>query len=155
MPEIVMERQLTAQLADIWALWTVPHEMERWWGPKGFSVRVDAMDLRVGGELRYAMIAEDPAMVDFLKANGMPRESSVTLTFTDVVPMTRLAWRALVDFVPDHPPYDTAHVVEFRQVGAQVHLRITIDRMHDDIWTERSRMGWEEELDRLVALVGG
>ena len=93
-------------------------------------------------------------MVDFMKANGMPTEQSVTLNFTEVTPMTRLAWRALVDFIPDHPPYDTHHAVEFRQVGAQVHLRITIDPMHDAIWTERSRMGWEEELDRLVDLLG-
>ncbi len=155
MTEIVMERRLTAQLADVWAMWTQPHELERWWGPNGFSVRVERMDLRVGGELHYVMVAEDPAMVDFLKAHGMPSESPVTLTFTEVEPMTRLAWRALVDFVPDHPAYDTGHRVEMQQVGPQVHLRVAIDRMHDAVWTERSRKGWEEELNKLVAMFAG
>lgn len=152
MAQIVMERRLTAQLARIWALWTEPREVEKWCGPNGFSVRVERLDLRVGGEFRYAMVAEDPAMVAFMKANGLPTESPVTLTFTEVVPMTRLAWRALVDFVPDHAPYDTHHAVTFQQIGPQVHLRITIDPMHDQIWTGRSRMGWEEELNKLAAM---
>jgi uncharacterized protein YndB with AHSA1/START domain len=38
MAEIVMERQLAAELADIWPLWTQPREIERWWAPKGISV---------------------------------------------------------------------------------------------------------------------
>ncbi len=153
MSEILLERRFIAQLADVWALWTEPAEIERWWGPNGFSVRVEALDLRVGGQMRYAMIAQDPAMVAFMKAQGMPTETITTLTFFDIVPMQRLAWRALVDFVPGHAPYETAHVVEIGQMGAQVHLKVSIERMHDDLWTNRSRLGWEQELDRLVALV--
>jgi uncharacterized protein YndB with AHSA1/START domain len=151
--EIVMERRLNGRLADFWALWTKPREMERWWGPNGFSVRIQAMDLRVGGQMHYVMVAEDPAMVDFLKQNGMPRETPHALTFTDVSPMTRLAWRSLVDFVQDQTPYETGQVIEFQQVGAQVHLRVLLERMHDDVWTERSRMGWEEELNKLPAML--
>lgn len=153
MNELTMERQMTARLADVWALWTDPQEIEQWWGPNGFGVRVRALDLRVGGVLDYVMVAQDPAMVDFMQANNMPTETPVTLTFTEVTPMTRLGWRHVVDFIPDHPPYDTDHLLELTQVGDAVHLRVSIGRMHDALWTERSRKGWEEELNKLVALV--
>ena len=152
MTELTMERRFTARLADVWAMWTNAQEIEKWWGPNGFGVRVRALDLRVGGVLDYVMVAQDPAMVDYLRANDMPSETPVTLTFTEVTPMTRLAWRHVVDFIPDHPPYDTDHVLDLTQDGDAVHLRVSIGRMHDAVWTERSRKGWEEELNKLVAL---
>ena len=36
-------------------------------GPDGFSVEVHTIDVRSGGELRYAMIATVPAQIEFMK----------------------------------------------------------------------------------------
>jgi hypothetical protein len=55
----------------------------------------------------------------------------------------------LIDFVPSVTAYDVATVVELRPSGDSVHLRLTLDAMHDDMWTERAVKGWESELGKL------
>ena len=155
MTEIVMERRLKGQLADIWALLTQPREMERWWGPDGYRIRVDHLDLVVGGRLDYVMIADTPQMADFMKANGMPAEIPTSLTYTEIVPMTRLGFSHVVNFVPGHPPYEVHDLIELAQMGDSVHLTARVGRMHDDLWTDRSRMGWEQQLNKLLVMYPG
>ena len=53
--KIVIERTYLASMEDIWELWTTKEGIESWWGPDGFSVKVHELDLRVGGEMRYAI----------------------------------------------------------------------------------------------------
>ena len=84
LPMIVIERRYTAQAPDLWALWTTPAGLESWWGPDGFAVSVQAMDLRAGGELRYTMTAVDPQMVAFMQTNGMPIATDAQITYDAV-----------------------------------------------------------------------
>ena len=149
----VMERRYRAKIADLWALWTTPKGLEAWWGPPGFAVTVQAMDLRAGGVLRYTMTAEAPEMVAFMQKNGLPIATPVQATYDAVEPMHRLSYRNLVDFVPGHPPYETRMVVEFVPAGEAVTMRLTFDVMHDAAWTERQRMGWELEVGKLTKLL--
>ena len=69
--KIVIERRYAASIEDVWELWTTKEGIESWWGPGGFSVRVHELDLRAGGEMRYAMTAVDPAQVQFMKQAGI------------------------------------------------------------------------------------
>ncbi len=57
---ITIERTYKAPIEDVWELWTTKDGIESWWGPEGFTVKVHKLDLRPGGELRYAMIATAP-----------------------------------------------------------------------------------------------
>ena len=65
--------------------------IESWWGPDGFAVEVESIDLRVEGSLRYSMTAQQPDQVDFLKKAGMPLTSRHEVRFTEVTPCRRLA----------------------------------------------------------------
>lgn len=150
---IVIERRYRAKAADLWALWTTPEGLESWWGPPGFAVTVQAMDLRAGGALRYTMTAMAPEMVAFMHKNGMPVATPAQASYDAVEPMSRLAYRHLVDFVPGRAAYATRMVVEFLPEGDTVTLRLTFDAMHDAEWTERARMGWEMELGKLATLL--
>ena len=40
-------------------------------------------------------------------------------------------------------------LVELHETAAGVRMVLTIDRMHDDVWTERAIAGWDMELRRL------
>ena len=66
---ITMERTFAASVADVWELWTTKDGIESWWGPDGFRVEVRSIDLRVGGELRYAMIAAEADKLAALKTH--------------------------------------------------------------------------------------
>lgn len=150
---IILERTYRATLADLWHLWTTKEGIEQWWGPDGFRVEVQHIDLRVGGELRYQMIADAPEMVAFMKANNMPPAQDAHLRYTEVARNERLAYLHAADFIPGVPAYDVATTVEFRAAGDAVHLVLSFDPMHDDVWSQRQKQGWESELGKLGKVV--
>lgn len=148
---IVIERTFDAPLADVWELWTTPAGLEAWWGPEGFTVTVQELDLRPGGRLRYTMTATGAPQVAFMREHGMPIATPCSVTYTEVAPMRRLAWENLVDFVPGHEAYETGTVVELFPTPAGVRLVMTLDPMHAPEWNQRMVAGWESELGKLGA----
>ncbi len=104
-------------------------------------------------ELAYAMIAQAPEMVAFMKEQGMPTTTEARITYKEVVPHRRLAYVHLTDFVPNVAPYDVESVVEFQVTGDIVRMKLTFDRMHDEEWTNRVVMGWESELGKLARVL--
>jgi uncharacterized protein YndB with AHSA1/START domain len=152
--KIVIERVYEASIEDVWELWTTSEGIESWWGPDGFSVKVHQLDLRAGGEMRYAMTAVDPPQVQFMKQAGMPLTTEAKLTYTEIVPGKSISYTHKADFIPGVEPYDVGNKVEFFKEGRNVRMVLTLDPMHSDEWTERSVMGMESQLgkfDRVLA----
>jgi len=147
---ITIERTYDADVQDVWDLWTTKDGIESWWGPDGFSVKVHRLDLRPGGELLYAMTATAPDQIAFMKNAGMPLTTEARITYTEIVPRRRLAYLHLADFIPGVKPYDILHVVELHPAGQSVRMVLTFDAMHDEEWTQRAAMGWENELGKLA-----
>lgn len=152
-PRITLERALRGTLAEVWALWTTPEGVESWWGPPGFKVTVQQLDLWPGGSLLYTMTAVEPEMVAFMHANGMPVATQTRITYTEVVAQRRLAYVNHVDFVPEVTAYDVGTVIELSPTPTGVALKLTLDPMHNPEWTQRAVMGWEGELGKLVSLL--
>jgi uncharacterized protein YndB with AHSA1/START domain len=150
-PELSLERTFQASIEDVWALWTTKAGIESWWGPEGFTVAVRSIDLRVGGTLHYVMTATGPNQVAFMERAGMPLATEAKITFTEIVPLRRLAYLTLADFVPGLAAYEVAAQVELFPVAAGVRMVVAFDRMHDETWTERAIAGWESQLGKLEA----
>jgi uncharacterized protein YndB with AHSA1/START domain len=146
---VTLERIFRASLEDVWDLWTTKDGIESWWGPEGFQVTVRKLDLRVGGELHYAMTAVGAGQVEFMKKAGMPITTEARLTYTEVVAPVRLGYLHVADFIPGVDPYDVATLVELNATGDSVRMQLTFDAMHSDEWTQRAVMGWESELAKL------
>jgi uncharacterized protein YndB with AHSA1/START domain len=146
-------RTYAAAIDDAWALWTTKSGIESWWGPEGFEVTVTTLDLRPGGELVYLMTAVAPEQVAFMQRSRMPLTTECKVTYTEVSPPSRLAYKTLTDFVPGVAPYEVATVVELKATSEGVTLTITFDAMHDDVWTERARAGHGSQLRKLDALL--
>jgi uncharacterized protein YndB with AHSA1/START domain len=141
-PQFSIERSYAASIDEAWALWTTKAGIESWWGPEGFEVTVTSLDLRPGGELVYLMTATAAEQVAFMKRAGMPLSTECRVTYTEVSPPGRLAYKTLTDFVP-----------KVRATIDGVKLTITFDAMHDDVWTGRARAGHESQLRKLAALL--
>jgi len=150
---ITIERTYPARIEDVWALWTIKDGIESWWGPDGFMVKVRSIDLHPGGELRYAMIATAKPQVEFMKKAGMPLTAEHQVIYTEVVPFSRLGFSHLVDFIPDVESYDVAMLVELHETTNGVRMLLTIDRMHNELWTQRAVAGWESELGKLAKVL--
>ncbi len=147
---VSIERTFAGAAAeDVWALWTTKEGIESWWGPDGFEVNVRRLDVRLRGELLYAMTATAPDQIEFLKKAGMPLTTESLVRYTDVVPLERLAFTQLADFIPGVKPYEVATTVAFEMIPEGVRLVLTLDAMHDEHWTKLAVMGWEQELDNL------
>ena len=54
-----MERVIAATPDRLFALWTEPEELVKWWGPEGFTTPKHAMDVRPGGRWRTTMRSPD------------------------------------------------------------------------------------------------
>ena len=146
-------RTYPTSLERAWALWTTPDGIASWWGPEGFHVEVHTMDLVPGGELEYSMITDDEGIKAYLAAQGMPAVTRVTIRYTEIVPLRRLAYLNVVDFVPGVERYEVATIVELEPTTDGVRLTLTLDAMHEDAWTDRDVAGWEQELGKLARLV--
>lgn len=150
---ITMERAYKTTLHELWDLWTTKDGIESWWGPVGFRVEVDRLDLRVGGELVYWMVAATPEREKFMLGAGMPVRQECRLRYTEITPNARLGYVHAADFIPNVPAYDVMTLVEFQQRGEEIKLRLSFDPMHDDLWTERQQQGWASELEKLGKVI--
>jgi uncharacterized protein YndB with AHSA1/START domain len=59
---VVIERIFEAAVDLIWKIWTEPDLFKKWYGPKGFTIPVAEMDLRVGGKRLICMVSPDGSM---------------------------------------------------------------------------------------------
>lgn len=57
--EIVITREFSAPRQLVWDVWTEPKHVEKWFGPKGFTTRVESVDFKVGGKWKYVMVGPD------------------------------------------------------------------------------------------------
>lgn len=57
--EIVISRVINAPRELVFSAWTDPRHLPQWFGPAGFKIETKSIDIRVGGEWRFDMIAPD------------------------------------------------------------------------------------------------
>ena len=150
---IGIERTYPTSAEEVWRLLTTEKEIESWWAPDGFKVEVRKLELRPGGELLYAMTATAPEQVEFMKNAGMPLTTESRKTFTELVRPRRIAYQSLIDFVPGVKPYQHLTVVDLNPNGDEVRVVMAMEPLHDEVWTQRLKLGRENELDNLARLI--
>jgi uncharacterized protein YndB with AHSA1/START domain/ketosteroid isomerase-like protein len=117
--EIVITREFAAPRDLVWKVWTQPEHIAKWWGPRGFTTTVTAMDLRTGGKWRYVMHGPDGA------------EYPVHGVFREVVPPERIVTTDEFDegWKPPHPidlPQGIVATAVFDALGQKTRLTMTI-----------------------------
>jgi uncharacterized protein YndB with AHSA1/START domain len=110
--EIVTERVFEAPRERVWAAYTDPELIPRWWGPRRMTTTVDEMDVRVGGRWRfvssepggpeqafkgiYREVSPPERIVQTFEWEGLPGHVIVeTATFEDLGERTRVATTSL------------------------------------------------------------
>ena len=148
---IVVERVYRATLDEVWDLWTTKEGFESWWGPQGFRAEVHAIEPRVGGTLRYDMIADTPEMVaEMMKMGGTPSHA-VRSRFTTFTPKERLVLTSVIDFLPGVAAYESDITVDLSPRGDSVRMVVTLGGMHSDDFTRMQEEGFTSQLTKLDA----
>lgn len=149
--KIVIERTYRASLKQVWDLWTTKDGFESWWGPQGFRADVHEIDARVGGALRYDMVADSAEMIAAMKQMDQPPSHKTTSSFSELKPRTRLVLTNVIDFLPGVATYESNIAVDFFEVGDSVRMVVTLDAMHSDEFTKMQEQGFTSQLTKLDA----
>ncbi|AUX24365.1 hypothetical protein SOCEGT47_049020 [Sorangium cellulosum] len=147
--KVVIERTYRAGIEDVWDLWTTKEGFESWWGPQGFRAEVQELDARVGGALRYEMIADSPEMIAAMKQMGQPTSHATRSRFTELRPRERLVLTNVIDFLPGVATYESDIAVDFFTVGDRVRMVVTLDAMHSEEFTRMQKEGFTSQLTKL------
>jgi len=93
--QIRVTRAFAAPRALVYRAWTSPELVRRWWYAKRGEMTVAEIDLRVGGQWRYAMVTPSGVEVAF---HGVYRE---------IVPEQRIVSTEVFEGFPDHEALNT------------------------------------------------
>jgi uncharacterized protein YndB with AHSA1/START domain len=156
---VVVTRSFDAPVAEVWKAWSDPDYVRQWWGPIGFTCPLAQMDFREGGTSLVCMRApQEYGGGDMY--NGWTyrkieplREIAYVFTFTDkdgtVLDPADLG-------LPAGIPREGEHVVTFKDLGSgKTEMTVTEQGYTVDETVEISRMGLEQCLDKMAAILAG
>lgn len=79
--EILITRTFNAPRALVFAAWTTPEHLAKWWGPRGWTTTIKTLELKPGGTWHYLMVADEGGHEGWSKA-----------TYREIVPPERLVY---------------------------------------------------------------
>jgi uncharacterized protein YndB with AHSA1/START domain len=139
---IVIERELDAPRELVWQVWTDPDEVTKWWGPEHFTTPREKIefDLKPGGVCRLTMVGPE--------GEEYPSDGH----FGVVEPPERLSFG---EKITEHPMIESGDtLIEFIDLGGgRTKVVVTSRIIAAPEMTEMSTLGWNSQLDKLVALL--
>ena len=135
-PSLTLKRRLNAPPAKVYAAWTDPTQIKRWFGPTQVEALSAAADVRVGGRFRIVMRGSDG------------EEHDVSGVYREVVPNEKLmfnwAWRTT-------PERESLVTVTLKADGSGTILTLTHEQFFDEPARDRHQSGWTGALNKLEA----
>ena len=133
-PSLTLKRRLNAAPEKVFAAWTDPKKIVKWFGPDAGPVKEAEVDVRAGG--RYA--------VTFHTEDG--EQHHVSGVYQEVVPDEKLmftwAWRTM-------PERESLVTVLIKPDGTGSLLTIIHEQFFDKPARDRHQEGWTGCLDKL------
>jgi uncharacterized protein YndB with AHSA1/START domain len=136
-PSLTLKRRLNAAPEKIYAAWTDPTQLVKWFGPDSGTVKSAETDVRVGG--RYAIL--------FNTEDG--EEHHVSGTYKEVEPNRKLAFTWMWRTMPERESFVT---VLIKPDGEGSILTLIHEQFFDEPARDRHEMGWSGSLDKLERL---
>jgi uncharacterized protein YndB with AHSA1/START domain len=144
--DLVLERVVDVPRELVWAAWTKPKHLSKWFTPAPWTVADCEIDLRPGGVFRTVMRSPDG------------KEFPNIGCYLEVVPNERLVWTdaLLPGYRPAENPFMTAIITLESQGKGTRYTAVAIHR--DDAGRKKHEdmgfyQGWGKALDQLVAHV--
>jgi uncharacterized protein YndB with AHSA1/START domain len=148
---VVIERTIEASVNLVWQMWTNPEHFKKWYGPKGFTVPVADMDVRVGGKRLVCMASPDGSMKMWTIGEYREIVPNERLVYTEspadengqVVSPSAMG-------MPEGYPAMTEVTVLLEQLGGLTRMVVT----HAGVSAASGASGgWEQAFDKLADYV--
>ena len=137
---VEITRVLPAAPAAVFAAFSAPDALAKWWGPEGFSVPSLEFQPRVGDRYRIEMQPPD----------GDPFH--LTGEFREVDPPSRLEFTFMWD-PPDPDDVETLAELSFHDRGESTEVALTQGPFKTEARRELHHDGWTDAFDRLERLL--
>jgi uncharacterized protein YndB with AHSA1/START domain len=142
--QIVIMRMVEAPREQVFDVWITPEHVANWWGPDGFTITTESMDVRPGGEWRFTMHGPDGTDYPNL------------IRYSEVVPPAHLAY-AHIDMpaAEDTTFHVDVYLDEFlgNTVLSMKMVFPTAESLAENVARYHSIEGGNQTADRLVAYV--
>ncbi len=135
-PSLTLKRRLNAAPEKVYAAWTDPEKIARWFGPaqvKAGSVNAD-IDLRVGGRYRISFEAGDG---EYFQVDGV---------YLEVTPNARIAFSWAWHSTPER---ESRVTVSLQPDGAGTLLTLHHEQFFNEAARDGHARGWNELIDKL------
>jgi uncharacterized protein YndB with AHSA1/START domain len=138
-PSLTIRRRFKAAPARVFAAWTEPAQIARWFGPGGVKVTETVFELHVGG--RFMLHGTSPSGEDH----------RVSGTVQEVVPGRKVVYSWAWQSTPERQSLVT---VAFAPDGDGTVLTLTHEKFFDEDARDRHNGGWTAALDQFEAYLG-
>ncbi len=108
-----MTRTFDAPVDLLWKVLTTSELIKKWWGPEGFTITIDEMDVRVGGKWSFTMHGPDGSNYEnrYVYSELIPMQKivldhvtgpkfSIIITIHEEAEHTKVQWSNVFDSVP-------------------------------------------------------
>ena len=147
---LTITRDFDAPRDLVWTAWTEPEHIAHWFGPEGFSTRVEEYEFKSGGRFKYVMIGPDG------------KEYPGVSVFKEISPKDRIvATDEFGDrYKEKNPDVPSGMIVTetFEDLGGRTKVTISIDHASAADKKKHEEMGvvagWGSTLDKLEKYLG-
>ncbi len=143
---LTLQRRFSASRNRVFAAFTEPEIMKKWWGPRGFVTTEAAMDPTPGGEARWCMVRQEDGHESRLAARvvSVDRPRRLILEMTDHCDGDTDWQDVPADMI-------TLVTLEFRAVGAnETVVTLRQEGFPDAAARDVHQKGWASGLDCLA-----
>ena len=137
-PSLTLKRRLNAAPEKVYAAWTNPTHLVKWFGPDSGPVTKAETDLRVGGRYRIVFHTE----------NG--EEHTVGGVYREVEPNAKLAFTWAWITMPERESFVT---ISIKPDGAGSILTLIHEQFADEAARDGHQEGWSGCLDKLERML--
>jgi uncharacterized protein YndB with AHSA1/START domain len=135
-----MKRVLPSTASVVFAAFSDPNELAKWWGPEGFNIPSLEFDPRVGESYRIEM--QPPEGDPFF----------LTGEFREVDPPVRLVYTFAWED-PDPDDVETLVGLSFRDLGESTEVAFRQGPFKTEARRALHRAGWTDSFDKLERLI--
>lgn len=129
---------IPARPERVFAAWTHPDELRKWWGPKNVRCTSAEIDLRPGGRYRIANETDDGTVL-WISGEFLEIEKPDLLAYT---------W-----LLEGSESLQERVTVRFDSCAGGTELTVEHDRIPSEALHDQHRAGWQGCLDGLINLV--
>jgi uncharacterized protein YndB with AHSA1/START domain len=139
---VEIKRFIKAPRERVYAAWTDPAQLKKWFGPENVQTREIVAEARVGGTFRW----------DLINSDG--EEMTMRGEFRELKPNEKVVFSWQWEDDEDWENHISIVTVELKDAAGGTELRLTHEQLPNEDSRDGHNRGWNSALDKLEKMFG-